>query len=428
MKETARKIFITALDNATPEKWVDDWLASNQNFINQQKNNYSDSFIIAIGKAARPMAKALRKKLRLSNNNIICITPDEQATEEYSIISSHPIPDQKSVNAAENVIQFIEHIPDQSLVFFALSGGASALICKPAGNIALDDIKIINKKLIASGASIHEINSVRKHLSAIKGGQLLTHFNENTSLVDLIISDVPGDDLEIIGSGLTVPDSSTFQDGFDALLKYKLWEKCRESIHSHIEKGLAGDVPETLKPGNDPVQNHRSYIIGSARRFAEKMAQIVEEKGYKPWIAEEPYNQPVENVTEMVAGKIRNSLKELNHPVGLIFYGESTLKVTGNGKGGRNQELALRGALQIADMMDDVTWLSAGTDGIDGPTDAAGAVVDGNTIKQAQEKGLNAREFLQNNDSYHFHEQMGTLVKTGPTGNNVMDVVLVLVE
>jgi len=332
MKETARKIFITALDNATPEKWVDDWLASNQNFINQQKNNYSDSFIIAIGKAARPMAKALRKKLRLSNNNIICITPDGQAPEEYSIISSHPIPDQKSVNAAENVIQFIEHIPDQSLVFFALSGGASALICKPAGNIALDDIKIINKKLIASGSSIHEINSVRKHLSAIKGGQLLTHFNENTNLVDLIISDVPGDDLEIIGSGLTVPDSSTFQDGFDALLKYKLWEKCRESIHSHIEKGLAGDVPETLKPGNDPVQNHRSYIIGSARKLAEKMAQIVEEKGYKPWIAEEPYNQPVEKVAEMVASKIKNLIEESNHPVALIFYGESTLKVTGNGK------------------------------------------------------------------------------------------------
>jgi glycerate-2-kinase len=373
------------------------------------------------------MAKALRKKLRLSNNNIICITPDGQAPEEYSIISSHPIPDQKSINAAEKLIQFIEHIPDQSLVFFALSGGASALICKPAGNIALDDIKIINKKLIASGASIHEINSVRKHLSAIKGGQLLTHFNENTNLVDLIISDVPGDDLEIIGSGLTVPDSSRFQDAFDALLKYKLWEKCPESIHSHIEKGLAGDVPETLKPGNDPVQNHRSYIIGSARKLAEKMAQIVEEKGYKPWIAEEPYNQPVEKVIEMVAGKIKNLIEESNHPVALIFYGESTLKVTGNGKGGRNQELALRGALQIADM-DDVTWLSAGTDGIDGPTDAAGAVVDGNTIKQAQEKGLNAREFLQNNDSYHFHDQMGTLVKTGPTGNNVMDVVLILVE
>ena len=427
MKETARKIFITALDNATPEKWVDDWLASNQNFINQQKNNYSDSFIIAIGKAARPMAKALKKKLRIDDSNIICITPGEQAPEEYSIISSHPIPDQKSINAAEKLIQFIEHIPDQSLVFFALSGGASALICKPAGNIALDDIKIINKKLIASGASIHEINSVRKHLSAIKGGQLLTHFNENTSLVDLIISDVPGDDLEIIGSGLTVPDSSRFQDAFDALLKYKLWEKCPESIHSHIEKGLAGDVPETLKPGNDPVQNHRSYIIGSARKLAEKMVQIVEEKGYKPWIAEEPYNQPVEKVIEMVAGKIKNLIEESNHPVALIFYGESTLKVTGNGKGGRNQELALRGALQIADM-DDVTWLSAGTDGIDGPTDAAGAVVDGNTIKQAQEKGLNAREFLQNNDSYHFHDQMGTLVKTGPTGNNVMDVVLILVE
>jgi len=427
MKETARKIFITALDNATPEKWVDDWLASNQNFINQQKNNYSDSFIIAIGKAARPMAKALKKKLRIDDSNIICITPGEQAPEEYSIISSHPIPDQKSINAAEKLIQFIEHIPDQSLVFFALSGGASALICKPAGNIALDDIKIINKKLIASGASIHEINSVRKHLSAIKGGQLLTHFNENTNLVDLIISDVPGDDLEIIGSGLTVPDSSRFQDAFDALLKYKLWEKCPESIHSHIEKGLAGDVPETLKPGNDPVQNHRSYIIGSARKLAEKMAQIVEEKGYKPWIAEEPYNQPVEKVIEMVAGKIKNLIEESNHPVALIFYGESTLKVTGNGKGGRNQELALRGALQIADM-EDVTWLSAGTDGIDGPTDAAGAVVDGNTIKQAQEKGLNAREFLQNNDSYHFHDQMGALLKTGPTGNNVMDVVLVLVE
>jgi glycerate-2-kinase len=430
MDTSARQIFLEALEAHHPSKLIRETVGIENHTLSvgEKSLEWTDEaavYVIAVGKAARPMAGTLKEELALPSSNIICITTDDDELEEYCISASHPVPDQSSMNAADALTVFAEQIPAQSLILFALSGGASSLICRPGEGISLEDIRAAHTMLLESGANIYEMNGVRKHFSQLKGGQLLSYFNPDCTLMDLIISDVPEDNPEIIGSGLTIPDSSTFQDAYDTLLRYEQWDKLPAGVRTHIEKGLDGEVPETLKPGEDPMQEHDSYIIGSAEKFAEKAADKAREKGFQPWVAEQPFNQPVKEVAQHITEVIHQE-SGTDEPRALLFYGESTVNVTGNGKGGRNQELALLGALSIAGM-EDITWLSAGTDGIDGPTDAAGAMVDGETISKAKAEGLDAEQFIVENNSYHFHQQMGTLLKTGPTGNNVMDTTIVLV-
>lgn len=432
MKDTACVLFTEALEKSTPEVLLDQEITIQHHDITigpqkWDKENFNSVYIIAIGKAAEPMAAKLVELFSVDTERVLCIAPDSKNQEKsYTIYASHPIPDEKSERAGKRLVEFIERIPPKSTVLFAISGGTSALVCQPAQGVAVRDISKVNEQLIQSGASIDEINCVRKHLSKIKGGQLLRYFNADIKLIDLVISDVPNDDLAIIGSGLTIPDSTTFQDVCDILMSYELWDKLPEAVRSHIKKGSERSASETLKPGEDPVKNHYSYIIGSAQKFAQTVAEEVGNRGLKSWVADTPFNQSAAEVAEMIFEKIVELSQKNDQKQALIFYGESTVEVTCDGKGGRNQELALHGALKIAGM-ENVYWLSAGTDGVDGPTDAAGAIVDGNTISKAKEKGIDPAEFLRNNDSYNFHEQMDTLLKTGPTGNNMMDVVLVLI-
>ena len=432
MKELSKKIVLKALDASNPSKLIEDCVSVHTNRITiygdeWEITNRADIYIIAIGKAAPEMSGTLKDLLSVDVANVLGISPhSEDKKPDYCVYASHPTPDKKSREAAEKLLQFINDIPSESMILFALSGGASSLVCKPAEGLKLKHINQVNKLLLESGATIGEINSIRKHMSAIKGGQLLSYFKQDCTLIDLVISDVPGDDLEIIGSGPTTTDASTFEDAHSVLLKYDLWKTIPEAAKVHIQKGLNGEAPETPGPGEDPIENHHSFIIGSAKKFAEEVAGEAEKKGFKTWIADEPYTESVAEVAGMISQKIEDCIEQNDGPYALIFYGESTVKVTGSGKGGRNQELALHGAIHIAGM-ENVSWLSAGTDGIDGPTDAAGAVVDGKTIEHAKNKGLKAAEFLKKNDSYHFHQQMGTLIKTGPTGNNMMDIVLITI-
>jgi glycerate-2-kinase len=431
MTTLSKQLFMDALEAMKPSSLVDNIVSKHGDTISVSGNvlecKNRPFYCIAVGKASRPMASALKKKLSLSSSNMLCITPDQENIETYCISSSHPVPDESSQKAADKLLHFVETLPPQAVIFFLLSGGTSALVCKPANGIQLQDIKKVYTLLLRSGAAIDEINCVRKHLSVVKGGQLLSHFHPDCTLFDLAISDVPSDDLEHIGSGLTIPDSSTFQDAYDTLLRYDLWDQTPENAKKQIERGLTGEAPETLKNGEDPIKEHQSHIIGSGLLFARKMARQASGQGFDTWTADEAFNKNVKNVAKHISNKIKEKKVNQRKKTALFFYGESTVKVSGDGKGGRNQELALRGALEIKGMQN-VTWLSAGTDGIDGPTDAAGAIVDGSTIAQAKQKGLNALEFLRDNNSYHFHEQMGTLLKIGPTGNNVMDVTAILIE
>ncbi len=431
MKESATEIFLRAIDKNKPARLIDKKIIVEKNILKIGGESYSlkdhPVYITATGKAAEDMCVALQDKIGVKEERVICIARNSEKNKhehkQNYFYASHPHPDEKSEHAAAALIDFVERIPEEAVVLFALSGGTSALVSKPAEGISIAEAAEVNKLLLQSGAAIDEINCVRKHLSDIKGGQFLSYFQSGITLIDLVISDVPGDDLESIGSGLTIPDSTTFQDAYHILLEFDLWEKVSKSARNHIEKGLTGETCDTLKPWEEPIENHSSVIIGSAKQFAKSMAKIAEGMGFESYIAEDYYNSSVEKVIEKVIKTIKQT--EVNSPQAFIFYGESTVNITGEGKGGRNQEMAMRAAAEIADM-EDIVWLSAGTDGIDGPTDAAGAIVDNNTLKHAKDTGLEVERFIKNNDSYHFHKKMYTHLKTGPTGNNLMDVVLVL--
>lgn len=422
MRSFLEEVFLAALERNRPEALLEAF------YEDHAIDSEGEVYVMAAGKAAGPMAQWLVDQFRIPADKVIAVVPGASAgTEPYIIKASHPVPDDRSLQAGEELMRFVQRVPAGATVLFAISGGTSALVCKPAEGIGIEVISTVNQLLIQSGASIHDINCVRKHLSQIKGGQLLRHFNADVELIDLIISDVPGDDLSVIGSGLTTPDATTFGEAIATLKKYDLWQKVEKAARTHLREGSEGKKQETLKPGEDPLKKHTSYIIGSAAKFARTIAEELQKRGFNPVVADEPYTGPVQEVAENIFRRINQPRRKSEKPLAFIFYGESTVRVTGSGKGGRNQELALRGALKIAGM-DKVQWLSAGTDGIDGPTDAAGAIADGDTIKKAEAEGLDVREFLENNDSYRFHRQMDTLLITGPTGNNVMDVTVVLVK
>ena len=435
-KQLLKELFLSGLDACSPEQAINNSLRLEGDSLNVQDLDIQFSglpiFVLAVGKAAVPMMDALEDILGGKISQSLVITPgDERSSTENRrevIYSSHPVPDEHSLRAGKRAVNFIKKIPENALLLTLISGGTSSLLCQPPEGISVSEINELYELLNNSGASIHEINTVRKHCSQVKGGQLLRWLSPNVTLIDLVISDVPHDDLSIIGSGPTTADDSTYQDAYHILLEYELWEKVPQSVRTHIEKGITGEVPETVSPGEDPVNAHHSFIISSARKLGEKIANIAGEKGIESKLAESPFNSNVEKVASEIAKEVRSYGQKVEggnkSPFLFIYYGESTVKVTGSGKGGRNQELALRGAFKIANH-EHITWLSAGTDGIDGPTDAAGAIVDGKTIERAKNEGIDPEKYLEDNDSYHFHKQMGTHLKTGATGNNLMDVVLV---
>lgn len=436
-KKMLTDLFLRALEECSPAKAIAEVIASDGDQLQVKNHTFNVAkkpvYVLSVGKASVAMFNSAAQILGKNIAQSLVITPDaaqaNSCRADKVIIASHPVPDESSLEAGQAAVHLLSNIPGDALLICLISGGTSSLMCLPAEDISITDLHQTFELLNHSGASIHEINTVRKHCSQIKGGQLLRWLNPDVTLVDLVISDIPDDDLSMIGSGPTTADSTTFQDAYNVLLKHSIWEKLPTSVRMYIEKGQMGEAVESLKPDEKPLQNHYSYIISSAAKLAGETSALAQNEGFKTQIADKAYNDDVEKVASFVAdealaesAKMKNNEQKL-----LIFYGESMVNVSGKGKGGRNQELALRGALKISGK-ENITWLSAGTDGIDGPTDAAGAIVDGKTVEQAQKKGLNPKEFLQQNDSYYFHEKMGTLLKTGPTGNNLMDVALIAVS
>lgn len=439
-KKFLKDLFHQALDYCSPSSAISNSISINENLCRIKDRTFDlneKSFnILSVGKASAMMFNSANSILGEHINGSLVVTSEEEHASncqaQETVVASHPTPDGSSLEAGQKVVDFIRQLPENSVLLCLISGGTSSLVCLPAEGISIDELNQTYELLNNSGATIHEINTVRKHCSRIKGGQLLRYMTPSTSLVELVISDVPDDDLSIIGSAPTTPDVSSFQDAYHVLLEFELWEKLPSSVRIHIEKGVDGEVSETLKPGDDPLIQHHSYIISSAKKFAERLATLAKEKNYKVWTDNKAFNNKVEKIADSIAQKslsfVQNrSPSKDSSPQLLIYYGESYVKVTGSGKGGRNQELALRGALKI-DGIPEITWVSVGTDGIDGPTDAAGAIVDGNTIPTARNKGIDPEDFLKRNDSYHFHKQLGTLYKTGPTGNNLMDVTIVAIQ
>ena len=386
-------------------------------------------FLIGVGKGAGPMAEALMSLLgdRIAHGSIII--PSEQTLRLPGIMvmqGEHPLPGQGSLTGTEALVNSLAQVQPQDLVLFCLTGGASSLLVSPAPGMTLTDKKHANQVLLACGADIRAINTVRKHLSQIKGGWL-AHYAQPATMVSLILSDVIGDDLSVIGSGPTVPDPTTFADVWQEIEHYRIERQLPVSVRAYLRQGLRGAVPETPKPGDLMFARVHNILIGSNRVALRAAENTAEQNGMRSYLLSHALAGDTTQVAREFAATLRSVLHTCSAPICVLAGGETTVQVRGNGKGGRNQEFAL---VVAQELQGEKGWtlLSAGTDGIDGPTDAAGAFADGQTIAQARLKHLNPPRFLRNNDTYAFFSALGDLFRPGSTGTNVMDIKIALVS
>ena len=404
----ALAIFRAALSAADPEKAVRAHVKTDGTTLHVDQRRYRladfDRIqVIGAGKASARMAQALERLLGNRVTGGWINVPDGTKARLRKVHlhpAGHPVPDQRGVEGARRIAQIASESGPRDLVICAISGGASALMPLPAPGITLTKKKSITKRLLASGATIHEINTVRKHLSAIKGGHLAA-LAAPATVIALILSDVIGDDLSVIGSGPTVLDTTTAADAAAVLKRYGI---------------SAPPLTETPK-AQVTVQN---VIVGSNRQSIEAAAKKARDLGYRTIVLSTTIDGETRDIARMHAAIARETIAQGGRRVCFLSGGETTVTLRGKGLGGRNQEFVLAAALALTETPQ-VTIFSAGTDGIDGPTDAAGAIADAATPR------VNAAKFLANNDSYHFFEKVGGLVKTGPTGTNVMDVRILLV-
>lgn len=395
-------------------------------------DDFDRIIVIGAGKAGAAMSRAIEEVLgdRISFGHVIVKYGhlDDGVKKIYIHEAAHPVPDEAGYESAKIIYDVLEKAGEKDLIIFLLSGGGSALMPLPIDSISLLEKQQTTNLLLASGATINEINAIRKHISQFKGGQLAGKAFP-AKLITLIISDVVGDPLDTIASGPTVPDNSTFEDCLTILKKYNLIFEVSEGVLKHIKDGADGLVPDTPKL-NEPIFENVQNVIVANNMKAFSAAKIkAEELGFKPLILSTMIEGETREIAKMHAGiakEIQKSGNPITTPACILSGGETTVTIFGNGLGGRNQEFSLASAIEI-DGMKNVVILSVATDGTDGPTDSAGAVADGNTLSRAVEMNMKATDYLADNDSYHFFQQLGDLVNTGPTNTNVMDIRIMMV-
>lgn len=437
MREEAEAIFRAALEAVDPAVAITRHVRCEGNVLWVGERSYNlDDFdnvsVVGAGKAAAAMAEPLEGILgkRLTTGHITVKYGYAKPLRSIQIAEAgHPVPDETGFRAAEKTIELVQRAGKNGLVIFLLSGGGSALLPVPAKGITLEEKKQVTKLLLESGATIQEINAIRKHISAVKGGQL-ARLAHPATLVSLILSDVVGDRLDSIGSGPTAPDETTFDDCLRIFKKYRLKERIPRTVLEHLEKGKRSEIPETPKPGDEIFNRALNYIIGNNVLAVEAAAEKARSLGYNTLVLSTFIEGEAREIGRMhaaLAKEVLRSGQPSKRPSCLISGGETTVTVRGKGLGGRNQEFCLAAAIAIKGL-DDVVILSGATDGTDGPTDAAGAIVDGTTVGRGRAAGLDAETHLRNNDSYRFFKPLGELLITGPTFTNVMDIHLVLVR
>jgi len=433
LRSHALAIFHAALKAAAPAEAVRRHVRVARGTLLAGRKRYSLSkfrnvYAIGAGKASVEMARAVE---RLPGSRIRggWINTKYGHASKLRFIDvnecGHPIPDARGEEGARRIAEIAGRATAGDLLICLISGGASALLPLPAPPVTLKELQQTTELLLHCGANIHEFNSVRKHISAIQGGQL-ARLAHPATLLTLILSDVIGDDLDVIGSGPTVPDSSTSADAGAVFEKYGLWDQVPGGVRQRILSG-AGETP---KPGDPIFDRVNNLIIGSNRLAVDAAAHKARALGYRTIVLSTSVQGEAREVARVHAGiarEIRTSGRPVRPPACIVSGGETTVTVRGQGKGGRNQEFALAAAIDLAGI-DEAVILSAGTDGSDGPTDAAGALADGTTLAKALAQGLDARVCLKNNDSYLFFDGLGDLVKTGPTGTNVADLQVILVR
>lgn len=432
-KAAAESIFHAAIAAVQPSQLIPQYLQLEGKLLRIGGQAFPIStqthlYVIGAGKASAAMAQAVEKLL------LPVITDGSIAVKyEYGlplqkiqcIEAGHPLPDENGVQAARKICLLADKATADDLVICLLSGGASALLADYPPSSSLAELQTVAELLLSCGATIQEINILRKHLSYLKGGQLARHVYP-AALVSLILSDVVGDPLDSIASGPTVPDSSSFADAWAIVEQYELKDRFPPRLMHILAAGKEGHLPDT--PKKDDLVFRRTYnvLIGNNQLALNAAAAKASTLGYAVQVISNTITGEARTVAEQL---IKEALTyKAATPVCLLYGGETTVSLKGRGKGGRNQELALAASIALQNTHRSITLLSAGTDGTDGPTDAAGAVIDQTTYSKAVQEGMQPEQFLNNNDAYHFFEKQGGLIKTGPTHTNVMDVIVLLIE
>jgi hydroxypyruvate reductase len=394
-------------------------------------DSYQHVYLVGCGKAGAPMAAAVKEILgdRLSGG--VVVVKEGHATQVHGVEileAGHPIPTQASVNSTNRLVKYIQDARPEDLVICVISGGGSALLTSPAQGITLDEVQGLTGQLLASGASIHEVNTVRKHIDIVKGGGLAALIAPAT-VITLILSDVDGDPIDRIASGPTAPDPSTFKDAWGVFERYDLLDKIPQSIARRIKEGVAGSTADTPKPGDSLFRTVHNVIVGSNRQAALAALDQASKEGFMTLLLTTHLSgeaRQVSGVLSAIGRQIIETGEPLQPPACIVAGGETTVTIRGKGRGGRNQEIALAAVNALGDL-ERIVLVAMGTDGGDGPTDAAGAVTTGETLRRALASNFDPAAYLANNDAYTFFDALGDLLKPGPTLTNVNDLAFIFV-
>ena len=434
-------LFNTAIESVDPYKIISDKLSFDSEKKNLVIKNTSLSvkrrniWIIGAGKAVGRMTEALERVLsELKFQGIICVPEgvkkDLKLKKVQCLESSHPLPSEVNIQNTKKTLNLIEDIQPEDLVIVLISGGGSAIWTAPISPITIDDLIRLNAELINSGMSIQEINIIRKHVSLIKGGKFAEKIQ--AEILVLVMSDVIGDNLESIASGPFYPDSSTFNEAKTLLVQYKLWEKAiPSSVKLVIEQGMIGVVPETPKTNNKVFKHIKTHILGSNKLACNAVISEAEKMGIKGILLTDKLEGDARLIGHLLARIYCSFAEGFQEKLLIVSGGETTVEVQGAGVGGRNQEVAAAALEELLALPSypDIEFLSAGTDGVDGNSRFAGALVDDLTIRNLKQRGLKLAEYQQENNLSHFFEKIGgSLILTGPTGTNVMDLQIALLN
>ena len=433
-RSKAIEIFLTGVESVKPGNLIDRYVSLNENTlkIDRLKFTLSDIrniFVVGAGKASALMARAIETILgeRVSGGQIVTKYEHGVPLRYIKITEAgHPVPDENGIEATEKILSVTGRAGKGDLVLCLISGGGSALLTDLPDGCTLEDLKSLTGTLLRVGADITEINCIRKHLSRVKGG-MLSYSAYPARVISLILSDVIGDPLDAIASGPTAPDPTTFKDAITIIDKYRIRAEMPVRIIEILEEGAKGKRQETLKESDTIFSLTSNLIIGNNTLALQTAKEKAESYGYVTRIVTSSLSGDVTDAAEFIFGEIlKHKNKDSGTKTCLLFGGEPTVKISGEGLGGRNQHLALLMAEKLRELPR-ITFLSGGTDGTDGPTDAAGAVIDSDTWQRAKALGLDVEQHITNCDSYNFFRREGGLIVTGPTQTNVMDLLVTLI-
>jgi glycerate 2-kinase len=434
-RQKAIEIFLAGVESVLPNNLIKRYISINQNSLHIEELTFDLSiikniYVVGVGKASAAMAQALESILesRITAGHIITKYEHSVKLNFIEITEAgHPVPDENGLKGTKHIISIVNRAEKDDLVICLISGGGSSLLADVPEGCTLEDVKRVNSVLLKTGANITEMNCIRKHLSKVKGG-LLAKAASPARVVSLILSDVIGDPLDVIASGPTAPDPTTFADALSIIEKYNIEYEIPRQIYRVLQEGLKNKQQETLKESDEILLRTDNLIIGTNILALKTAKEKAESLGYKTQILTNKLDGDVADVANYIVKTSMTSKEENSYEKRcLLFAGEPTVKVKGKGLGGRNQHLALLAANLLKELPG-FTILSGGTDGTDGPTDAAGAIADSSTSKNAANLGMDLEQYIDNCDSYNFFKKAGGAIITGPTQTNVMDLIIALID